>query len=63
LDFCKWVPSRELLDALLCMLVDGTFDINEKTTIKVSSFMILAVTTPLGVYLIIVPLFLFHSVI
>ncbi|TVU00170.1 hypothetical protein EJB05_54428 [Eragrostis curvula] len=34
LDFCKWVPSRKLLDALLCMLVDGAFDINEKTTIK-----------------------------
>uniref|UniRef100_A0A453NEV3 Neurobeachin alpha-solenoid region domain-containing protein n=2 Tax=Aegilops tauschii subsp. strangulata TaxID=200361 RepID=A0A453NEV3_AEGTS len=35
LDFCKWLPSRKLLDALLGMLVDGTFEINEKTTIKV----------------------------
>ncbi|XP_021314979.1 BEACH domain-containing protein B isoform X2 [Sorghum bicolor] len=34
LDFCKWIPSPKLLDALLDMLVDGTFDINEKTTIK-----------------------------
>ncbi|CAD6251786.1 unnamed protein product [Miscanthus lutarioriparius] len=34
LDFCKWIPSPKLLDALLNMLVDGTFDINEKTTIK-----------------------------
>ncbi|KAL6629117.1 hypothetical protein ACP70R_028882 [Stipagrostis hirtigluma subsp. patula] len=34
LDFCKWVPSNKLLDALLGMLVDGTFDISEKTTIK-----------------------------
>ncbi|XP_023157987.1 BEACH domain-containing protein B isoform X1 [Zea mays] len=34
LDFCKWIPSPKLLDALLDMLVDGTFDINEKATIK-----------------------------
>ncbi|RLN08296.1 BEACH domain-containing protein B [Panicum miliaceum] len=34
LDFCKWIPSPKLLDALLDMLVDGAFDINEKTTIK-----------------------------
>ncbi|XP_066329470.1 BEACH domain-containing protein B-like isoform X1 [Miscanthus floridulus] len=34
LDFCKWIPSPKLLDALLDMLVDGTFDMNEKTTIK-----------------------------
>jgi hypothetical protein len=37
LDFCKWLPSRKLLDALLGMLVDGTFEIDEKTTIKVCS--------------------------
>ncbi|KAL6888469.1 hypothetical protein ACP4OV_009495 [Aristida adscensionis] len=41
LDFCKWVPSRNLLDALLGMLVDGTFDINEKTTIKNEDVIIL----------------------
>ena len=41
LDFCKWIPSPKLLDALLDMLVDGAFDINEKTTIKVRSVMIL----------------------
>ncbi|WVZ77789.1 hypothetical protein U9M48_025613 [Paspalum notatum var. saurae] len=34
LDFCRWIPSPKLLDALLDMLVDGAFDINEKTTIK-----------------------------
>uniref|UniRef100_K3YP63 BEACH domain-containing protein B n=1 Tax=Setaria italica TaxID=4555 RepID=K3YP63_SETIT len=37
LDFCKWIPSPKLLDALLDMLVDGAFDINEKTTIKSST--------------------------
>jgi len=41
LDFCKWIPSPKLLDALLDMLVDGAFDINEKTTIKVRNVMIL----------------------
>lgn len=41
LDFCKWIPSPKLLDALLDMLVDGAFDINEKTTIKVGNGMIL----------------------
>uniref|UniRef100_A0A0E0JVW3 BEACH domain-containing protein B n=1 Tax=Oryza punctata TaxID=4537 RepID=A0A0E0JVW3_ORYPU len=37
LDFCKWLPSQKLLDAILGMLVDGTFDINEETTIKSST--------------------------
>ncbi len=37
LDFCKWLPSQKLLDAILGMLVDGTFDKNEETTIKVSN--------------------------
>lgn len=41
LDFCKWLPSRKLLDALLGMLVDGTFEINEKTTIKNEDVIIL----------------------
>ncbi|XP_024315441.1 BEACH domain-containing protein B [Brachypodium distachyon] len=34
LDFYKWLPSERLLGALLSMLVDGKFEINEKTTIK-----------------------------
>ncbi|VAI79874.1 unnamed protein product [Triticum turgidum subsp. durum] len=34
LDYYKWLPSERLLDALLNMLVDGKFEINEKTTIK-----------------------------
>ncbi|XP_062179129.1 BEACH domain-containing protein B-like [Phragmites australis] len=34
LDFYKWSPSESLLDALLSMLVDGKFELNEKTTIK-----------------------------
>jgi hypothetical protein len=36
LDYYKWLPSGRLLDALLSMLVDGKFEINEKTTIKAS---------------------------
>lgn len=38
LDYYKWLPSERLLDALLNMLVDGKFEINEKTTIKASIF-------------------------
>ncbi|CAD6338666.1 unnamed protein product [Miscanthus lutarioriparius] len=34
LDFYKWSPSGRLLDALLCMLVDCKFELDEKTTIK-----------------------------
>ncbi|XP_039804100.1 BEACH domain-containing protein B-like isoform X5 [Panicum virgatum] len=34
LDFYKWSPSERLLDALLSMLVDCKFELNEKTTIK-----------------------------
>ncbi|KAL6873753.1 hypothetical protein ACP4OV_013835 [Aristida adscensionis] len=34
LDFYNWSPSERLLDALLDMLVDGKFKLNEKTTIK-----------------------------
>ncbi|XP_020165084.1 BEACH domain-containing protein B [Aegilops tauschii subsp. strangulata] len=34
LDYYKMLPSERLLDALLNMLVDGKFEINEKTTIK-----------------------------
>uniref|UniRef100_A0A0D9VCI8 BEACH domain-containing protein B n=1 Tax=Leersia perrieri TaxID=77586 RepID=A0A0D9VCI8_9ORYZ len=41
LDFCKWLPSQKLLDAILGMLVDGTFDINEETTIKNEDVIIL----------------------
>ena len=52
LDFCKWIPSPKLLDALLDMLVDGTFDINEKTTIKVRNAMFLELTESLYIYLI-----------
>ena len=52
LDFCKWIPSPKLLDALLNMLVDGTFDINEKTTIKVRNAMFLEATESLYIYLI-----------
>ena len=37
-DYYKWLPSERLLDALLGMLVDGKFEINEKTTIKASMF-------------------------
>ena len=36
LDYYRWLPSERLLDALLSMLVDGKFEINEKTTIKAS---------------------------
>lgn len=38
LDFYKWLPSERLLGALLSMLVDGKFEINEKTTIKASNY-------------------------
>ncbi len=43
LDFYKWLPSpsERLLHALLSMLVDGKFEINEITTIKASNFHIL----------------------
>jgi hypothetical protein len=41
LDFCKWLPSQKLLDAILGMLVDGTFDKNEETTIKNEDVIIL----------------------
>ncbi|KAL5212760.1 hypothetical protein ABZP36_023607 [Zizania latifolia] len=41
LDFCKWLPSQKLLDAILGMLVDGTFDINEETIIKNEDVIIL----------------------
>lgn len=41
LDFCKWPPSQRLLDALLGMLVDETFEMNEKTTIKNEDVIIL----------------------
>ncbi|KAF8687356.1 hypothetical protein HU200_043042 [Digitaria exilis] len=34
LDFYKWSPSERLLDALLSMMVDCKFELNEKTTIK-----------------------------
>ncbi|XP_039844468.1 uncharacterized protein LOC120704225 isoform X3 [Panicum virgatum] len=34
LDFYKWSPSERLFDALLSMLVDCKFELNEKTTIK-----------------------------
>ncbi|RCV22961.1 hypothetical protein SETIT_4G261700v2 [Setaria italica] len=34
LDFYKWSPSERFLDALLNMLVDCKFELNEKTTIK-----------------------------
>ncbi|XP_044956208.1 BEACH domain-containing protein B-like isoform X2 [Hordeum vulgare subsp. vulgare] len=34
LDYYKCLPSERLLDALLNMLVDGKFEINEKTAIK-----------------------------
>lgn len=35
MDFCKWLPSERLLGPLLDMLVDGKFDLNDKTVIKV----------------------------
>lgn len=35
LDFCKWQPSEQLLNALLDMLVDGKFDMNANVVIKV----------------------------
>jgi hypothetical protein len=38
LDFYKWAPNERLLDALLSMLVDGKFELNEKTTIKASTY-------------------------
>ncbi|KAG8069818.1 hypothetical protein GUJ93_ZPchr0006g46210 [Zizania palustris] len=41
LDFCKWLPSQKLLDAILGMLVDGAFDINEETIIKNEDVIIL----------------------
>ncbi|XP_047071626.1 BEACH domain-containing protein B-like [Lolium rigidum] len=41
LDYYKWLPSGRLLDALLSMLVDGKFEINEKTTIKNEDVVIL----------------------
>ncbi|XP_073008552.1 BEACH domain-containing protein B isoform X1 [Typha latifolia] len=34
LEFCKWVPSERLLNALLDLLVDGKFEMKEKTVIK-----------------------------
>ncbi|KAK8941577.1 hypothetical protein KSP40_PGU012222 [Platanthera guangdongensis] len=34
LDFCKWRPSQQLLNALLDMLVDGKFDVNANAGIK-----------------------------
>lgn len=34
LDFCKWQSSDGLLTALLDMLVDGKFDMTERTVIK-----------------------------
>ncbi|CAL9114662.1 unnamed protein product [Musa textilis] len=34
LDFCKWQPNIALLHALLDMLVDGNFDMEENTVIK-----------------------------
>ncbi|XP_040380752.1 BEACH domain-containing protein B-like isoform X2 [Oryza brachyantha] len=41
LDFYKWLPSEKLLHALLSMLVDGKFEINEITTIKNEDVVIL----------------------
>lgn len=35
LDFCKWLPTDSLLNALLDMLTDGKFDMKEKVVIKV----------------------------
>lgn len=35
-EFCKWQPSEGLLNALLDMLVDGSFSIKERAVIKVS---------------------------
>lgn len=35
LDFCKWQPNKALLDALLDMLVDGKFDLEENAVVKV----------------------------
>ncbi|KAJ4757798.1 BEACH domain-containing protein B [Rhynchospora pubera] len=34
MDFCKWLPSERLLGPLLDMLVDGKFELNDKTVIK-----------------------------
>ncbi|KAK8930976.1 hypothetical protein KSP39_PZI016783 [Platanthera zijinensis] len=34
LDFCKWRPNQQLLNALLDMLVDGKFDVNANAVIK-----------------------------
>ncbi|CAL5040017.1 unnamed protein product [Urochloa decumbens] len=34
LDFYKWSPTERLFDALLSMMVDCKFELNEKTTIK-----------------------------
>ncbi|KAL6603651.1 hypothetical protein ACP70R_044012 [Stipagrostis hirtigluma subsp. patula] len=56
LDFYKWSPSEMLLDALLNMLVDGKFKLNEKTTIKNEDVVVLFVnilqksSTPLQHY-------------
>nr|XP_029116201.1 BEACH domain-containing protein B isoform X4 [Elaeis guineensis] len=41
LDFCKWQSSDGLLTALLDMLVDGRFDMKERTVIKNEDVIIL----------------------
>nr|CAD1832089.1 unnamed protein product [Ananas comosus var. bracteatus] len=41
LDFCKWLPTDSLLNALLDMLTDGKFDMKEKVVIKNEDVIIL----------------------
>ncbi|XP_042456540.1 BEACH domain-containing protein B isoform X2 [Zingiber officinale] len=41
LDFCKWQPNKALLHALLDMLVDGKFDLEENAVVKNEDVIIL----------------------